>query len=109
MTFEPKTSEKLPEDEDEDRFLNALAGTVWIDVEEFAVARIHARLIRTVRFGLGLVAYFKKVNLRFDQRRGADGVWLPHTTRTYVWGRSMLLKPIRLRERSRFVGWQQVK
>ena len=34
---------------------------------------------------------------------------LPHTTRTYVWGRSLLLKPIRMREQSRFVGYRQVK
>ncbi|MBW2279036.1 MAG: hypothetical protein JRF63_16210 [Deltaproteobacteria bacterium] len=109
MTFEPNTSVDLPEEEDEDRFLNAFAGKVWIDAEDFAIARIHARLIHTVRFGLGLLAYFKKISLKLDQRRNANGVWLPHTTRTYVWGRSLLLKPIRLREQSRFVDYRQVK
>jgi len=109
MTFEPRKDVDLPEDEDEDRFLNALAGKVWIDTEDHAIARIHARLIETVRFGLGLLAYFKKVSLKLDQRRHAQGVWLPHTTRTYVWGRSLLLKPIRMREQSRFVDYRRVK
>jgi len=109
MSFEPDESKDLPEEEDEDRFLNALAGEVWVDAEEHAIARIHARLIRTVRFGLGLLAYFKKIDLVLDQRRDAGGAWLPLATRTYVWGRSLLLKPIRLRERSRFEGYRQVK
>ena len=109
MSFEPDTSKDLPEEEDEDRFLNALAGKVWIDAEDHAIARIHARLTHTVRFGLGLLAYFKKIDLKLDQRRDADGVWLPHTTRTYVWGRSLLLKPIRMREQSRFVEYRRVK
>jgi hypothetical protein len=109
MSFEPDASKDLPEDEDEDRFLNALAGKVWIDAEDHAIARIHARLIHTVRFGLGLLAYFKKISLKLDQSRHAQGRWLPHTTKTYVWGRSLLLKPIRLREQSRFVDFREVE
>jgi hypothetical protein len=109
LSFEPDTGKDLPEDEDEDRFLNALAGKVWIDAEEFAIARIHARLTHTVRFGLGLLAYFKKINLKFDMRRNARGRWLPHKTKTYVWGRSLLLKPIRLREQSKFVDFRELK
>jgi hypothetical protein len=109
MSFAPDTGKELPEEEDEDRFLNALAGEVWIDAEDHAIARIHARLTHTVRFGLGLLAYFKKIDLRLDQRRDAEGVWLPHRTQTYVWGRSLLLKPIRMREQSRFVEYRRVK
>lgn len=109
MSFAPDTSKELPEDEDEDRFLNALAGKVWIDAEDYAIARIHARLTHTVRFGLGLLAYFKKINIRLDQRRNARGQWLPLRSETYVWGRSLLLKPIRMREQSRFVRFEQVK
>lgn len=109
LTFTPDTSKALPEREDEDRFLNAMQGRVWIDVEEAAIARIHARLMRKVRFGLGLVAYFKKIDLRFDLRRRADGEWLPHAARTYVWGRSLLFKPIRMQENSRFSDFRRVR
>jgi hypothetical protein len=107
MSFEPDTGKDLPEDEDEDRFLNALAGKIWIDAEEHAIARIHARLTHTVRFGLGLLAYFKKIDLKLDLRRAPTGAWLPHEIRSYVWGRSLLLKPIRTRERSRFVDYRR--
>ena len=109
MSFTPDTSKDLPEDEDEDRFLNALAGKVWIDAEDHAIARIQARLTHTVRFGFGLLAYFKKINLEFDMRRDAQGRWLPHKIKTYVWGRTMLLKAVRLREQSRFVDIREVK
>ena len=109
VDFAPDQRKDLPEEEDEDRFLNALAGTIWIDAAEAAIVRIEARLIRTVRFGGGLLAYFKKVSLRFEMRRHADGAWLPHLARSYAWGRSLLLKPIRVREKSRFSGFERVR
>ncbi len=109
VDFTSDASKDLPEKEDEDRFLNALAGTIWVDAEEYAIVRIDARLTRTVRFGLGLLAYFKKVHLRFEQRRSQRGDWFPHRAKTYAWGRTLLLKPIRVREKSRFQKVKRVR
>jgi hypothetical protein len=106
LSFAPDRNKKLPDKKKEDAVLNALAGKIWVDEQEYAIARIDARLTRTVRVGLGLIAFIKKARLRFETRRTGEGEWLPHSMRSFFWGRTFLFKPIRRRETSRFVDFK---
>lgn len=106
LSFAPDKTKKLPNKKKEDAILNALAGKIWIDEQEYAIAKIDARLTRTVRIGLGLIAFIKKARLRFETRKTGDGEWLPHSMKSFFWGRTFLFKPIRRRETSRFVDFR---
>ncbi len=106
LSFAPDRNKKLPDKKKEDAVLNALAGKIWIDEQEYAIARIDARLTRTVRIGLGLIAFIKKARLRFETRRTGGGEWLPYSMKSFFWGRTFLFKPIRRRETSRFVDFK---
>ncbi|MDJ0766696.1 MAG: hypothetical protein QNJ97_27235 [Myxococcota bacterium] len=108
VTIRIDPTKKLPEEKDTDRFLNALEGKMWVDAADFEIVRVKARLTRTVRFGLGLLAYFKKVVFSFEQRRSTSGAWYPASGRVYIWGRSLIFKPIRQRQKITFADFKKV-
>ena len=75
LSFRPKSPEP-PAHKMLDRFLNRISGTVWIDAEEFEVARADMHLRSEVNILGGVVGSLKKLAYTVTRTRVADGVWL---------------------------------
>lgn len=55
-----------------------MAGTVWVDEEDRALARVEGRFLNTFKIGAGLVVNIQKgTNFSLEQRKINDEVWLP--------------------------------
>src|SRR6266567_2184757 len=74
IAFEPRSPEG-PEHRVLDRFFNRLSGTVWIDVQEFEIARAEVRLSSEVNLLWGAVGSLKKLAYTLTRTRVADGLW----------------------------------
>jgi hypothetical protein len=92
-----------------DPILRRLAGRVWIDEAEGAVARaeIHATESIKVAFGLGAKVAVAEVTSEFV--KVADGVWLPRRTQSRVQGRILLVKGIHERTTATFSHYRKAK
>jgi hypothetical protein len=78
LAFEPKKD--LPIREIQDRVINKIVGKVWVDEQEFEVARIDLRLMEKVTVGWGLIGAMHDFHLLLERIRMAEGVWLDHQT-----------------------------
>jgi hypothetical protein len=75
ISFQPKNPEP-PVRRVVDRLLNRLSGTLWIDAQEFEVARADVHLRSEVSLLGGLVGSLKKLAFTMTRTRVADGIWL---------------------------------
>lgn len=107
--FRPNPFKDLPDDDDKDVLANALAGTLWIDAEDYAVARIKAGLVNPIQIGWGLLADFQKINLDIRFQRVDQGVWFPKDANVYIWGKTLLFKPIRSQQVHRFKDVKRIQ
>ena len=98
LTFSPK-SPPLPVHHMVDRLLNQLSGTVWIDTEEFELARADLRSTAPVDFWGGLIGSLKHFLYTVTRTRVADGLWVKTTASGDFEGRK-LVEPIRIRTKS---------
>lgn len=83
LVFEPR-SDDLPVERSVDRALNRAAGKLWVDAQEFEVARIEARLLEPVRIWLGLLGRIGEFAFRFERGPLDDGRWVPLLEETHV-------------------------
>lgn len=82
-----------------DRLLDRISGTIWIDSEEFEVARAEVRLASEVDLLGGVVGCLKKLAYTMIRTRVADGVWLNSFSSADVEGRK-LLDSLRIKTKS---------
>lgn len=76
LTFTPKTG-RLPDQTIQDKLLNRLAGTVWVDEADADAARLEVRLLEPFSLGwLGILGSLSQCELSLDRQRQPDGVWL---------------------------------
>jgi hypothetical protein len=55
-----------------------MAGTVWVDEQDRAIARLEGHFLNTFKIGAGLVANIQKgTSFSLEQRKVNDEVWLP--------------------------------
>lgn len=73
-----------------DRMLNRLSGTLWIDAEEFEIARAEVRLGSEVDLLGGVIGCLKKLAYRLDRTRVAEGVWFSTSSIGDFEGRKLL-------------------
>jgi hypothetical protein len=73
-----------------DRFLDRVSGTVWIDAEEFEIARAQVNLGSEVNFLGGVVGSLKKMAYTLTRTRVADGLWLNSSSSGDFVGRKLL-------------------
>jgi hypothetical protein len=97
LTFEPKSD--LPSKKLTDRFLNQMAGTVWIDAEDFEIARAEIHLKAEVTLWGGLVGTLRHCRFTMERTRMPDGVWFNSLSHGIFEGRK-LLEPMLIRTRS---------
>lgn len=98
VTFRPKTPEP-PVHRIVDRLLDHVSGTLWIDADEFEVARADVQLGSDVDFLGGLIGCLHKLAYSITRVRMADGVWLHSLSSGDFEGRK-LLDPMRIKIKS---------
>lgn len=75
IAFEPKKI-KLPVKTVADRLINNIAGTAWIDQEEFELVRTDIRLQNEVTLLGGLIGALKQLHFTLERTRMEPGIWL---------------------------------
>lgn len=94
LSFVPKPSP--PSDSFLDKLVNAMAGTFWIDQEDFQLAKAEVHLSKRVSFFGGIAGAIDKMDLTVIQRRIEDSVWLGEAIHIDFAGRK-LFSEIRFR------------
>jgi len=89
ISFQPKNPQ-LPVRHLVDRLLNELSGTLWIDTEEFEVARAEVSLRSEVNLLGGIIGSLKKLTYTLERTRVADGVWFSTLANGDFLGRKLL-------------------
>jgi hypothetical protein len=90
-----------------DAVLRKLAGRLWVDEEERAVARVAVRNTEGLRFALGLGATVSSLGFEAEFARMEDGVWLPRRIEAVAEGRKFLFKGFRTRTTTAFSGYRR--
>ena len=80
-----------------DGLLRRLAGRLWVDEAEEAVARVEVRNTSGLRFALGLGATVSSLSFEARFRRLEEGVWLPRSLAVSAKGKKLLFKGFRVR------------
>ncbi len=88
LTFKPKTN--LPVNKIVDRFLNQVAGKVWIDTEEFEIARAQVGLQTEVTLWAGIIGTLRRCDFTLERIRLPDGAWFASSTHGVIEGRKLL-------------------
>jgi len=83
-----------------DRLLNRISGTIWLDAEEFEVAKAQLQLGSEVDFLGGVLGSLKKLAFTVTRTRVADGLWLNSVLSGDFEGRK-LLDSMRIKMNSR--------
>jgi hypothetical protein len=106
VAFEPKNPQ-LPVHRIVDRLLNQLSGTIWIDTEEFEVARAEVSLRSEVNLLGGIIGSLKKLSFTLERTRVADGVWFSTLSNGDFLGRK-LLDPTHIKTKSQSVHFHRL-
>jgi hypothetical protein len=89
LSFHPKASNP-PARTVEDKVLNRLEGTLWVDEQESEIAKLSIGLTEDLSFGLfGAVGSLKRFDLKLDRERLADGVWVTRRQDLVLGGRKI--------------------
>lgn len=86
LRFQPREGE-LPVRKRIDHALNNSSGRLWIDAEEFGVARVEFDLLRPVKFWGGLIGSIRDLDGRLEFTRLEGGVWHPKHMEVQMEGR----------------------
>jgi hypothetical protein len=105
LAFTPK--EDAPNDEFFDKFINAMTGKLWIDQEEYQLAKAEVQLGKKVAFFGGLAGALDKLNLTLIQRRIEPSIWVAEATNIDCSGRK-LFSTIRFRAFENCSDFQKV-
>lgn len=97
ISFEPKSD--LTVKHLTDRFANEMAGTVWIDAEDFEIARAEIHLKSEVALWGGMVGTLRHCRFTLERTRLPDGVWFNSMSHGIFEGRK-LMEPMLIRTRS---------
>ena len=97
LSFDPKSN--LPVKKLTDRFANQMAGMVWIDTEDFEIARAEVHLKAEVALWGGMVGTLRHCRFTLERARMPDGVWFNSDSHGIFEGRK-LLEPMLIRTRS---------
>jgi hypothetical protein len=96
LTFKPK-DKNLPERKVQDKVLNRMAGTLWVDEADADIARLVASLAEPLSLGfLGWLGSLTRCDLSLERQRMPDGVWV-NARMTLVMHCRRLTVPLRFR------------
>jgi hypothetical protein len=106
LVFQPAGS-NLPVSHVVDRFLNQVAGTVWIDAQEFEIARAEIHLQGEVTLWGGVIGTLTQCSYTLERVRQPDGAWFNGLSHGFFEGRK-LLEPMLIRTRSESTDFQRL-
>jgi hypothetical protein len=106
IAFQPK-SPLPPARRVVDRLLNQISGTLWIDAQEFEVARVEIALRSEVNLLGGIIGSLKKLTFTLERTRVADGVWFSTLSSGDFQGRK-LLDPTHIKTTSQSLHFRRV-
>lgn len=106
LSFKPRSGE-LPNHKLTDRFLNQIAGKVWIDAADFEIAHAELHLRGEVTLWGGLIGTLRQCSYTLERTRLADGSWFNASSHGYFEGRK-LLSPMAIRTRSESNNFRRV-
>jgi hypothetical protein len=106
LAFQPGAA-NLPVNHLVDRFLNQMAGTVWIDAQEFEIARAEVHLQGEVALWGGMIGTLTQCSYTLERVRQPDGAWFNGLSHGFFEGRK-LLEPMLIRTRSESTGFQRL-
>jgi hypothetical protein len=106
LAFQPAGS-NLPVSHVVDRFLNQVAGTVWIDAQEFEIARAEIHLQGEVTLWGGVIGTLTQCSYTLERVRQPDGAWFNGLSHGFFEGRK-LLEPMLIRTRSESTDFQRL-
>jgi hypothetical protein len=105
ISFQPKNP-RLPVHRMVDRLLNQISGTLWIDAQEFEVARAEVSLQSEVNLLGGVIGSLKKLTYTLERTRVAEGVWFSTLANGDFQGRK-LLDPTHIKTKSQSVHFHR--
>jgi hypothetical protein len=97
LAFHPRPG--LPVDQLADRLMNQLTGKLWVDTEDFEIARAELSLQNEATLWGGVLANLKKFDYTAERVRLPDGTWFNHVTTGEFTGRK-LIEPFHVRTRT---------
>jgi len=106
ITFAPKNPAP-PIHHLADRLLDRFSGTVWIDAQEFEIAKAEVRLGSEINLLGGVVGCLKKMAYTVTRTRLAEGIWLNTSSSGDFEGRK-LVDSLRIKTRSRSSNFRTV-
>ncbi len=89
VEFAPR-SKDLPVNKMADRVANKLAGKVWVDAEDWELARMKFWLTEEVQLIGGVVGVLRKFEMLLERTRVEPNAWLPTTIDFDMAGRELL-------------------
>lgn len=89
VEFAPR-SKDLPVKQVADRVANKVAGKVWVDAEDWEVARLKVWLTEELTFIGGVAGVLRKFELLLDRARVEPNAWLPTAIDFEMAGRELL-------------------
>src|SRR2546426_7540998 len=107
ITFQPKIPEPAVHHL-VGRLLNRISGTVWIDAEEFEIARADLHLRSEVNLLGGVIGSLKKLAYTMTRTRVADGVWFNTYSSGDFEGRK-LIESMRIKTKSESRNFRPVR
>ncbi len=82
---------------DYDSVFRRLAGRLWVDEQDKAVAKVAVDNTSGIKIALGLAVKVQTLAFRAEFQQLDDEVWLPRSIETLVVGRKLLVSAFRLR------------
>lgn len=89
IAFKPKSAD-LPVKQNADRVLNKLSGLVWVDQEEYELAKLDVALSEKVTLWGGLLGNLEQLTLTIFRSRVEAGGWVTKTSAFTAIGRKLL-------------------
>ena len=88
LSFKPKAN---PPDGDSffGKLLNNLMGQIWVDAEDYQLARADVKLLQKVSFFGGIAGNIQNLHLQLARERVAPGVWLNRNSAVEIRGRKL--------------------
>ena len=105
LTFEPKFGE-LKVKSAPDLLLNRLSGEIWVDIEEFQIAKAAVHLREEFNLWGGLLVTIKKLNFTLTRIRVEKDVWFNQTFTSLIEGHKLMI-PMRIRGSSTSTDFQK--
>jgi hypothetical protein len=94
-------------DLEKDGLLRRLAGRLWVDAAERAVARVEVRNTSGLRFALGIGATVSSLSFEAAFRRLEEGAWLPRSMAASATGRRFLFRSFRFRTTTSYENYRR--